>query len=783
MSRIRNTGGFFAALGVGAVAFYCAGFGQFPPAYYRSLMVLAAAGVVLFTKPLAETLPFLPASWRLPLTVVDVAMFALLCEATRRFIIVSDDVESAIVILSNTDVWVGFAAIICLLDLTRRVFGMPIVIVTTVALLFLLFGNDIPGFFHHRGFSISQMVEHLWFGFLGIFGLPTAVILDFVMIFVIFGTVLEGTGAGERLLKIVYVFTGWTRGGPAHAAVWASCLFGTMSGSVTANVVGTGTFTIPMIRRRGFTPHFAGAVEAAASSGGQIMPPVMGAAAFLMAELTGIPYAIIAVGALVPAVFFYGSIFATVAIEARKRGITVVPKSERPKLTLHDWFLSIQILGPIATIVFILVAGRSAAAAGFWATIVAVILAFLNPEFRKKPAGLFRALSNGGRAGSALLVSAAALGAIIGTMEVTGLGIKFANLVLSLSETNFTAALLMTMASCILLGMGMPTLPAYLIIVLVMGPAIAKFGVPLLAVHLFVMYYGVLSNVTPPVAMAAYAAAPIAGANPMKIGFSAVRVAIIGFIVPFVFVYEPMLLIVATKTFEPITFLYAVVRLILAIWLLTTGLALYERSNLPLWEGAIRVVLAGLVLFGGHADFGPRLRGHRRERRRRRSPPLQIATPGARADADADGLGVPAFSAIGRSGRLGQAQVVAVEAGGIDRIADVVLLELLGHALAEVDRLVHGREVLAPDLEMIAVGIGEVHAKPGAVIDHALDLDAGIDQAAVGAHPRVVALHVDADMVEADRHWPVGAGGGLRREQRDVVVLIAEAQGCEPALR
>lgn len=586
------------AFGIGGVALYVSGFGQFPPVYYRSLMVLAAAAVVMLGHPLAQ-IGRLPTPVKVGLAAVDLGLFAILAAGMFRFIAIMNELEVGFVSFTPFDVWIGFLSILVLMELTRRVFGLPIVLVTAFALLFFLFGHLMPGFLQHRGFSLERLVEQLWYSFYGIFGLATAVVLDYVLVFVIFGCVLQGTGAGDRLLKIVYAFTGWTRGGPAHAAVCASALFGTMSGSVTANVVGTGNFTIPMIKSRGFRPAFAGAVEAVASSGGQITPPVMGAAAFLMAELTGIPYLVIVVAAIMPALFFYGALFAAVSIEARKRNIQPIPVEERPRLGLSDWLLSIQFVGPILVIVAILVMGRSPAAAGFWATMTALVLAPINPDFRKAPRRMIDSIVNGGIAGSALLVAAGSLGVIIGTMEATGLGLKFANLVLSVGQDNLAGSLVLTMGACLLLGMGMPTLPAYLVIVLVMGPAIVDLGVPLLAIHLFVMYYGVLSNVTPPVALAAYAAAPIAGANPVTIGAVSVRLALIGFIIPFVFVHDPELLIVAGP-FDLVTFAAIVVRLAVAIWLLTTALARYDMGPLKPWESVLRGVLAVVALLGGH---------------------------------------------------------------------------------------------------------------------------------------------------------------------------------------
>lgn len=584
---------------VSLIGLYSAGFGQASPTYYRTLMILVAVAIVLINQPLAKTERPISPAVRYLLVAVDLAIFIVMAIAVERFIAAAAEIQGGIIFLSTFETWIGLLAIVSLLELTRRVFGPPIVILAALALLFTLFGDVMPGVLHHRGFSLQTTMTQLWYSFIGIFGLPSAVILDFVLVFIVFGTILESTGAGDRLLRIVMYFTSWTRGGPAHSAIGASCLFGTMSGSVTANVVGTGSFTIPLIKSRGFGGRFAGAVEATASAGGQFMPPVMGAAAFLMAELTGQPYLMVAVAALVPALFYYGALFLTVVIEARRLGLQPLPPGQRQKLTAEDWFLTVQFLVPIAIIVTVLVMGRSAAFAGFAATIAAVALAPLNPDFRREPRRLFKGLFNGGRSAATLMVAAGALGVIIGSMEVSGLGIKFANIVLSISQDNLVIALLLTMMACILLGMGMPTLPAYLVIVLVMGPAIANFGIPIIAVHLFVLYFGVLSNVTPPVAIAAYAASPIAGANPVSIGVTAMRLSFIGFLVPFVFVFEPVLLLIAVP-FDAGSFIWVAARLLLAVWLATTGVAGYARARLPVPMRVLRLTLAFVILFSGH---------------------------------------------------------------------------------------------------------------------------------------------------------------------------------------
>ena len=354
------------------------------------------------------------------------------------------------------------------------------------------------------------------------------------------------------LLRIAVSLTGGLRGGPAHAAIAASGFFGTISGSVSANVVGTGVFTIPMIKERGFRSSFAGGVEAAASSGGQFMPPVMGAVAFVMADVTGIPYVVIIGAALMPALFYYGSLFAAVWVEAARSGIEAIPRSQRARVSRRDWWMSLMFVIPILVIIGVLVTGRSPAMAGLWATVVGAALGLMNPEVRRRPQIYLAALVRGGEQCGRIMVAVAAIGIIVGVMNLTGLGIRFSNMILAFAGTDLFFAMFLVAVASMILGMGLPTIPAYLIIVLIMGQAIENLGVPKILVHLFVLYYGVLSAITPPVAIAAYAAAPIAGANPMTTAVQALKLSFVGFIVPFVFVYNPSLSLVAG--FETLAF-------------------------------------------------------------------------------------------------------------------------------------------------------------------------------------------------------------------------------------
>ncbi len=570
-----------------ALAIYTAGFGAFEDLYQRSVGVGISAVILLLASPL-KARENASAAKKSLLPIVDIVLISAMVIATAWFFRVHDELETGLYDLTQEDIIVGAAGLIVLLELARRSMGMPLLILGVMSLIYCLFGKSLPSIFTHAGYGLEETLRTMWYSFDGVFGLPVSVVANMIAVFVVFGVVLEGTGAGALLLKIAFSLTGQLRGGPAHAAVVASGLFGTISGSTVGNVVGTGVFTMPMISKRGFPNSFAGAVEAAASTGGQFMPPVMGAVAFIMADLTGVPYLTICAAALVPSLFYYGSLFCAVSVEAVRRGIQPIPPEERETVSRAEWIQSLTFFLPIAVILGVLIMGRSPAVAGFWATVTGVVTGFiLNEELRKNPAILIETLAKAGKTVAVIMVAVGAIGIIIGTMNLTGLGLRFSALVLSFSGDNLFIALVLLMLGSLVLGMGLPTVPAYLIIVLVMGPAIAKLGVNVLLVHLFVMYYGVLSSITPPVALAAYAAAPICGANPMNVAATSVRIALIGFIIPFVVIYNPSLVLV--REFNMVDFLWIVARLSAAIWLFTTALSGFDKSRLPVWDRGLRL--------------------------------------------------------------------------------------------------------------------------------------------------------------------------------------------------
>lgn len=556
-----------------------------------------------------------PGGSRRPLRLLlDLVLSAVFVAALVRYAMIAHALEFGLYFLVPLDVVLGVGALGVVLEMARRAVGLPLVLVCLGAIGYALFGNYLGGMLSHSGVDLTNLMLTLWYSFDGVFGRPLAVVVGTIIVFIIFGALLEALGAGDALLKLAMRGLGWLRGGAAHAAVLASALFGSVSGSAVANVVGTGVVTIPMIKRTGFSGRFAGAVEASASSGGQIMPPVMGAVAFIMADLTGIPYLYICLAALIPALLYYGSLFACISVEARRQNIERPDRTLLPRMTGRDWWMLSVFVVPLGLIIGMLVVGFSPAMSGFWAIVAALALGLaLNPETRSLMT-LRNAVSGAAGASAKILVAVAAVGVVVGVMNLTGLGLRFASAAQALSDGSLLMSLIVMALACLMLGMGMPTVPAYLIIILVMGPAVEALGVPTIAAHMFVVYFAVMSSITPPVALAGYAAASIADANPMGISVTALRLALMGFLVPFAFVYSPSLLLITD--FALGEFVWALLRLGAAIWMLALFAGRGRLWALAGMAGAILLVLPGLYLQVGVlalailAEAAYRLRKH-----------------------------------------------------------------------------------------------------------------------------------------------------------------------------
>ncbi|MDA8587091.1 TRAP transporter fused permease subunit [Rhodobacteraceae bacterium] len=443
--------------------------------------------------------------------------------------------------MTDAEFWLGIGAILLLLEATRRVVGSPMAILVLVFLIFPFVGSWMPDLLSHRGYSAERVVSQMYIGGGGIFGTPLMVSSTYVITIVIFGAVLERTGGANALMDIATGATGRMRGGPAKASVVGSTLMGMVSGTAVANVLTTGTISIPLMIRSGYRRHVAGAVEAVASTGGQLMPPVMGAAAFIMAETTGIPYLEIALAALIPALVYYVVLLSVVHFEALKHDIKALSADETPSV-LKTFNESSHLLLGIPTLIYALSQGYSVMYASFWAILVATLAAFVRRSTWITPRKVVQICQSAGESILPVAVACASAGMVIGIITLTGVGLKISSLIITLSGGSLFLALVLTMFASLVLGMGLPTAAAYILVATLVAPALVELGVPLLAAHFFVFYSAMLSSITPPVAMAAYAAAGIAKASPLKIAVTASVFGISAFIIPYAIVLRPSLL-------------------------------------------------------------------------------------------------------------------------------------------------------------------------------------------------------------------------------------------------
>jgi len=447
---------------------------------------------------------------------------------------------------SSLQIVIGIVGILTLAEVCRRSVGLPILIVAGCFVLYaLLFGLTNPDFFKR----LNMVVRTLFFTKEGIFSTPVNVCSKFIGVFIIFGAFLERTGIGEFFIQIANAIVGRFSGGPAKVAVVASALEGMVSGSSVANTVGSGSVTIPLMKKTGYKPEFAAAAEASASTGGQIMPPIMGAAAFLMADYVQIPYSSIALKALLPAVLYFAGVFIAVHLEAKKMGLRGLTKEELPRL--KPLLKKLYLLLPLVLLIYLVsTSTRSIAYAAAIAIVAAIVVSLFNKDNRLTPKRLLEALAAGGQGMITVAAACGMAGIIAGTITMTGLANTLINGIVSLASGQVIIALFLTMLCCIVLGMGVPTTANYCIMAATCAPILVRMGVPALAAHFFVFYFGIVADLTPPVALAAYAGAAIAGANPMKTALQSTKLAIGAFIVPYVFALNPAMLFIDTTAGE-----------------------------------------------------------------------------------------------------------------------------------------------------------------------------------------------------------------------------------------
>jgi TRAP transporter 4TM/12TM fusion protein len=561
---------------------------------------------------------------------------------------------------STTDIVVGLIGVALVFEAARRIMGIALPIVCAVFLGYALFGEYLPSPLNHRGYGFDQVVDQMFLGTEGIYGTPIFVSSTYIFLFILFGSFLERAGMISLFTDVAMGTVGHQRGGPAKVAVVSSALMGTINGSGVANVVTTGQFTIPLMKRFGYRPAFAGAVEATASMGGQIMPPVMGAVAFIMAETINVPYVEIVKAAIIPAILYFATVLWMVHLEAGRLNLMGLPKKDCPNpLTAirEKWFLIL----PLAVLVYLLFSGYTPLFAGtvglgltaliilgtsvatllgplalrivFWVVLGIAASAFFQYGITAVylligvliAVNLFtrggretlnlsiESLAEGARNALSVGVACALVGVIIGTMTLTGLGSNFVRVIVSVGEGNLFLSLVLTMLTCLVLGMGIPTIPNYIITSSLVGPALLDLGVPLIVSHMFVFYFGIMADLTPPVALAAFAAAPIARAGGLQIGLQCMRIAVAGFVVPFMAVYAPSLML---QTSDPVATVYIVIKALISVGLWGAAAIGFLRARLTILEriwataSAFLLVVAlpatdelGLALFVGFVAF------------------------------------------------------------------------------------------------------------------------------------------------------------------------------------
>ena len=531
-------------------------------------------------------------SWsRKKMNPLDAILAVLSFVATMYLVVNYKELVTRAGMNTPTDIAIGVIGVLLVFEATRRTVGWPMLTVALVFLAYAFLGPYMPGILAHRGVSFDELVSHLYFTTEGIFGVPMGVSSTFIFLFILFGAYLDATGLGKFFIDFANALAGWAVGGPAKVAVLSSGLMGTVSGSSVANVAGTGSFTIPMMKKLGYRPSFAGAVEAAASTGGQLMPPVMGAAAFLMAEFVGVPYIEVVKAAVIPALLYYTGIWLSVHYEAKKYGLKGTPREELPKfgpLLREKGHLAL----PLIVIVYLLVTGYTPMRAALYAIGLTIVCACLRKNTRITFKQFVEGLIVGAQSVLGVLIACASAGIIIGVVTKTGVGLKLATALLDLAGGKMLPAMFFTMITSLILGMGVPTTANYVITSTIAAPALVQMHVPVLAAHMFAFYFGIVADVTPPVALAAYAGAGIAGANPMKTGVTAAKLAIAAFVVPYIFVLAPQLLMInATAP----TILMAMVTAIIGMWGLSLAMIGFCQHPLNVLQ-RIAFFIGGLCL-------------------------------------------------------------------------------------------------------------------------------------------------------------------------------------------
>lgn len=503
------------------------------------------------------------------------------------------------VVPTDMDFYVALAGLLLVIEFTRRTSGWTLPILAFVFIAYVFLGPYLPGILNHNGYSLERFVTYVY-GLDGVFGVTTDVSSKYIILFIIFGAFLQMSGVGQYFMKVAFAVAGGLRGGPAKVAVFSSALMGMINGTSAGNVVATGSLTIPLMKKTGYPARFAAATEATASSGGQLLPPIMGAGAFLMAEITGIKYSEIIIAAAIPAILYFTSVYFMVDFQAVKSGLVGLSRKQLP--SFNEIGRHVYLFIPVLLLIIMLVQGRSVIFAGTVGIISSFVISLFSKETRMGLKKILLALELGMKNALQLIAIVACAGIIVGVIALTGVGQRFSSLLLSIADDNMLLALIFAMAIAIILGMGMPTTAAYAVAASAVAPGLINMGLDPLTAHLFVFYFAVISAITPPVALAAFAAAGISGTDPMKTGFKAFQLGLAAFIVPFMFFYSPELLLEAGNT---VTIALAVITALLGVYLLAAAVQGWFFGKSAKWYSRILLLAAALLFMisGVVTDF------------------------------------------------------------------------------------------------------------------------------------------------------------------------------------
>lgn len=503
------------------------------------------------------------------------------------------------VVPTDMDFYVALAGLLLVIEFTRRTSGWTLPILAFVFIAYVFLGPYLPGILNHNGYSLERFVTYVY-GLDGVFGVTTDVSSKYIILFIIFGAFLQMSGVGQYFMKVAFAVAGGLRGGPAKVAVFSSALMGMINGTSAGNVVATGSLTIPLMKKTGYPARFAAATEATASSGGQLLPPIMGAGAFLMAEITGIKYSEIIIAAAIPAILYFTSVYFMVDFQAVKSGLVGLSRKQLP--SFNEIGRHVYLFIPVLLLIVMLVQGRSVIFAGTVGIISSFVISLFSKETRMGLKKILLALELGMKNALQLIAIVACAGIIVGVIALTGVGQRFSSLLLSIADDNMLLALIFAMAIAIILGMGMPTTAAYAVAASAVAPGLINMGLDPLTAHLFVFYFAVISAITPPVALAAFAAAGISGTDPMKTGFKAFQLGLAAFIVPFMFFYSPELLLEAGNT---VTIALAVITALLGVYLLAAAVQGWFFGKSAKWYSRILLLAAALLFMisGVVTDF------------------------------------------------------------------------------------------------------------------------------------------------------------------------------------